>query len=322
MSDIKLTNVHNISLLMSVWLAHDTYSLVPAEKKISVTTLLKSARQVILAGRLKPGTLTQDISELINARLGQAIHAGSEAAWQEPQEALKQLGYPQKTIDKIIINPKDWTKDNLPVWIEIRTEKPLGGWTISGEADAILMGAVHDIKSTGIFAYTSGSNNNKYRLQLSLYRWLNQEKVTSEMGYIEYYFKDWNKLESTYKGNYPPFPIHQQPIPLLSVLKTEEYARKKIAQIETYWDADEMNIPLCDSEDLWQNKAKWQYWGSETNKKASKNFDTEFEAIQWRNAKGKGIVKYKVAIAKACTYCNAKPICSQYKSLLAQKLIS
>lgn len=321
MTDIKLTNAHNISLLMSVWLAHDTYDMVPATKKISVTTLLKSPRQIILGGRLNPESLTQDVSELINPRLGQAIHAGVEKAWQHPQKAFKQLGYPQKTIDKLVVNPTQWTDADLPVWIELRNEKTLAGWTISGELDAILNGAVHDVKSTGIFAYTSGSNNNKYRLQMSLYRWLNQEKVTSDMGYIEYYFKDWDKLDSTYKSGYPPFPIFQQPIPLLSVMETETYARNKIRLIEQFWDKSEMDIPLCDSEDLWQNAAKWQYWGSVENKKASKNFNTEPEAMQWRNAKGKGVVKYKAAKAKHCNFCSARPICSQYKSLLAQKLI-
>ena len=47
----KYTNQHNISLLMGIWLAHDSYDMVPAEKKLSVTTLLRSVRQVILGSR-------------------------------------------------------------------------------------------------------------------------------------------------------------------------------------------------------------------------------------------------------------------------------
>jgi len=323
MSNIKYTNTHNISLLMAVWLSHDTYNMVPAEKKVSVTTLLKSVRQTILKSRQVGSTaLAEDVSTLINARLGQAIHAGVEKAWQHPQKALLALGYPQKTIDKIVINPETWDENDIPIWIEIRSEQPLGKWIISGESDAILMGAVRDIKSTGIFAYTSGSNNNKYRLQMSLYRWLNQDKVTNPMGYIDYYFKDWDKLESGYKSNYPPFPIYEQPIPLLSVNETERYARDKLDKLDKYWDAPEADLPLCDAEDLWQSKPKWQYFGALTNKKASKNFDTEPEALVWRNAKGKGVVKYKAAKAKACDYCTARPICGQYKSLAAQGLVT
>jgi len=322
MSNIEYTNQHNISLLMAVWLAHDTYDMVPAEKKVSVTTLLKSVRQNILKSRQvgSASPLAEDVSGLINARLGQAIHAGVEKAWQHPQKALLALGYPKKTVDRVVINPTKWDDNDVPIWIEIRSEKPLLGWIISGESDAILMGAVRDIKTTGIFAYTSGSNNAKYRLQMSLYRWLNQEKVTSPMGYIDYYFKDWDKLESGYKANYPPFPVYEQPIPLLSVNETEQYAKNKLQQIEKYWDSPDGDIPLCDSEDLWQSKPKWQYFGALTNKKASKNFDTESEALIWRNAKGKGDVRYKAAKAKACTYCSAQPLCGQYKMLASQGL--
>jgi hypothetical protein len=66
---------------MAVWLASDDYDMVPAANKLSVTTLLKSPRQIILSARANPESLSQDVSELMNARLGTAIHAGVEKAW-------------------------------------------------------------------------------------------------------------------------------------------------------------------------------------------------------------------------------------------------
>lgn len=306
---------------MAVWLAHDTYDMVPASNKISVTTLLKSVRQIILGHRVTGNELATDISELINARLGQSIHAGVEQAWQNPQKALLSLGYAPALVDRVKVNPKTWSGDDIPVWIELRNEVAIGNWVLSGETDAILMGAVHDIKSTGIFAYTTGSNNSKYRDQMSLYRLLNQDKVTSDMGYIEYYFKDWDKLEAGYKPNYPPFPVYNQPIPLRSVLETEQYARDKLKLIDTYWDAAEVDLPECSSEDLWQSQAKWQYFGNPKNQKASKNFDTEAEALQWRNAKGKGDVRYNAGKAKACKFCSARPKCSQFAKLQAANMV-
>lgn len=319
----NLTNKHRISPLMAVWLAHDTYDMVPAVNKISVTTLLKSVRQIILTKRMAPESLSMDVCDLINSRLGQSIHAGVEKAWQKPQEALLALGVPQKVVDRYVINPTEWNPDvDIPVWVEIRTEKEVGKWVVSGESDAIYDYAVHDIKSTGIFAYTTGSNNEKYRLQMSMYKWLNLDKVESDMGYIEYYFKDWDKLEASYKPNYPPFPIYQQPIPLLSPSETNKYVTDKLNLIETYWDTPEPQLPLCSSEDLWQGAPAWQYFGSPTSQKASKNFPTEAEAIQWRNAKGKGEVRYKPAKAKACNFCNAASACSQFANLQAQGLIA
>lgn len=306
---------------MSVFLAHDDYDMVPAEKKLSVTTLLRSVRQVILGSRaVATDSVVEDVSGLIPARLGSAIHAAVEHAWKEPQASLKALGYPQRVIDRVKMNPTEWEPEDHAIWIELRTEKEFEGFVISGSADAIMNGAVHDVKSTGIFAYTTGSNNLKYRLQLSMYRWLNQDKVTSDEGYIEYYFKDWNKLEAGYKQGYPAFPILKQPLPLLSVTDTEKYMKDKINLLKESWDLPETELPDCTSEDLWQDKPKWQYFSKPMNQKASKNFATELEASQWRNAKGVGEVRFKVGKAKACSYCNAAPKCSMYARLKANGL--
>jgi hypothetical protein len=314
----KFSNLHNISLPMAVFLAHETYDFEPSEKSISVTSLMKSTRQIILGSRLKEGDATlEDISNLVASRIGTAIHGGIEAAWLNPLKAMQSLGFPKKTREKVKINPENWTEDDLPVWIELRTSKEINGLTVSGCADMILEGAVHDVKSTGIFAYMSGSMNGKYRLQLSIYRWLNQDKVTSDMGYIEYFFKDWDKLDAGYKTGYPPLPIMQQPIPLLSLRDTEQYLIDKINELNTYWDMPEEEIPLCSAEDLWAGKSVWQYFGKLGSTRASKNFDTQAEANTWAASKGKGFVKYKEGKAKACNYCRVRDTCSQYATLKA-----
>lgn len=318
----KYSNIHKISPLMSVWLAHDTYGFEPEEKSISVTSLMRSARQTILGSRLVQGTenLT-DISTLLASRMGTAIHEAIERAWLDNyRESLYALGYNNKLLNRYKLNPVEWDEGDIPIWLELRTSKQIDGWNISGCADAIMDGAVHDIKSTGIFAYMTGSMNNKYRLQLSIYAWLNQDKVTSPMGYIEYLFKDWSKLDSTFKQGYPQLPVLQQPIPLLSSQEVEHYIRNKLIELNTYWDAPQEEIPLCSPEDLWAGKAKWQYKATITAKKASKNFDTEAEARSWAASKGKGFVQYKPAKAKACTYCNVRDTCSQYHNLKQEGL--
>lgn len=310
---------------MAVWLANDTYDFEPSEKSISVTTLMRSTRRTILTSRLEDsgqGNL-QDISNMLASRMGTAIHEAIERAWlNNYRESLEALGTPAKVINAIKVNPdiSELVEGDLPVWLEYRTSKKLDDWNISGCADLIMDGSVHDVKSTGVFAYLTGSMNTKYRLQLSIYAWLNPDKITEPMGYIQYLFKDWSKLDASFKSGYPALPVLEQPIPLLSPVETERYLREKINELNLYWDSPQEELPLCSQEDLWASKAQYQYRVKADAKKASKNFDTQAEANAWAASKGKGFVTYKPGKAKACTYCEARDVCTQYLSLKAKGL--
>ena len=317
----QYTNLHKISLPLAVWLANNEYDFEPSEKSISVTTLMRSVRQTVLTSRLEASGLgnLEDISNLLASRMGTAIHNGVEKAWVEnAQECLEAIGVPAKVRNKIVVNPSEVSEGDLPVWLELRTSKEIDGWNILGCADMIMDGSVHDVKSTGTFAYLTGSMNNKYRLQLSMYAWLNPDKITEPMGYIQYIFKDWSKLEASFKSDYPQLPVLQQPIPLLSSMETETYIRNKIKDLNFYWNSPQEDIPLCSPEDLWASKPKYQYRVKADAKKASKNFDTMAEANTWAASKGKGFVTYKAGKAKACNYCAVRDTCNQYLSMKAQ----
>lgn len=316
----RYTNIHKISTPLAVWLAHDDYDFKPSEKSISVTTLLKSTREIILTSRLTQSENTLiDISELFASRLGQAVHKAIEQAWlTNCKESLTALGTPSKVINAYAINPTEVKEGSIPVWLEYRTERQIAGWTVSGCADMIKAGSVHDVKSTGTFAYMTGSMNVKYRAQLSIYSWLNPDKITEPMGYIEYIFKDWDKLEAGYKSGYPQLPFLQQPIPLLTHAQVEKFLHEKIQELEKYKDAPQEEIPLCTPEELWSSKPQYQYRVNPAAKKATKNFDTMAEANQWALSKGKGHVTYKAGKAKKCKYCPVKSTCDQYASMKAQ----
>ena len=319
----KFTNLHNVPLPFAVLLATDDYDMIPAENKISVTTLIKSPRQVILSNRIT-GTedeQLEDISNLVSSSIGSAIHGGLERAWLTPHKALAALGYPKRVIDRVKVNPTEPVKEDFNVFTELRTEKPFMGYTVSGCADLILNEQVQDYKTTGIFAWTSQSNFKKYQLQLSIYRWLNPNLITSDVGIIHYFFRDWSKLDSSFKVNYPKLPILAQDIPLFTLSDTEKYIANKLNQIKEHWNSAEPDIPLCSKDDLWQDDPKWQYFGTVGASRASKNFGTQAEAMAWRNQKGKGEVKHKAGKAKACNYCSACHICSQARMLREQKLL-
>ena len=317
---MKFTNVNNISVPMAVFLANDSYDYDDRTNVISVTSLMKSVRQIVLGSRIKPSENPIDISSLLASRLGTAIHDAIESAWvNNYKNSLEALGYPQKVIDRVQINPEpsELTNSSLPVYLEKRSEKQIGKWIVSGKFDMIFNGMVQDVKSTGTFTFTNKSNDLKYILQLSLYRWLNPTLINNDHGAIQFLFKDWNKNLSFSNPKYPSLPVLEYPLPLTPIIEIEQYVTQKLADIEQYWEADESELPMCTDEDTWRGKPKFKYFGKEDAKRASKVFDDSYAAQIHLSEKGKGIVREVKATPTGCLYCSALNTCSQGQGYLA-----
>lgn len=340
---MKFTNERNIGLSQAVFLAHDEYDYDPRENSISATGLLKSTRQTILSKRLKATTTEMDISQLVASSLGTAVHDGIEKSWLNGnyKRAMFKLGYPKKQIDRIVVNPgyyQDnqgrWIKDPeaeplpknaIPVYMEIRSEKELDGVIITGKFDFIGDGFLEDHKTTGVYTYIKKTNDEKYRLQGSIYRWLNPDLVTSDRMLINYTFTDWSKLNAMTqeKRGYPQFRVLSVPFTLMTIKETEEFIRNRISQIKTFLKRDEAAIPLCTEEELWQDPTSYKYYKNPDSKiRSTKNFDNFAEA-QTRLIKdgGVGTIDIVPGKAKACLYCPAAPLCSQAKQLSIDGLL-
>ena len=310
---MQYTNTTNIPLPLAVFLATDDYDYQP--DTISVTTLLKPIKQIILGRRLEKEDRFTDISGLVASRMGSAIHTAIEKAWTNPQRALKLLGYPQSVIDKVIINPtKDQLKpDSIPVYMEQRTSKSIIGNTITGKYDFIAEGRVEDFKSTGVYSYLNQTNRDKYILQGSLYRWLNPDIITKDDMRINYIFTDWNKLESIKNKNYPANRVLTQVLSLKSIKETETYVRNKLSQIKKYEDSPESEIPMCNDEELWRKPAVWKYYKNPAKtERSTANFDNPLDAtIKFNEDGGCGLIKEVKGQIMACKYCPAFSICQQ-----------
>ena len=310
---MQYTNTTNIPLPLAVFLATDDYDYQP--NTISVTTLLKPIKQIILGKRLQKEDRYADISGLVASRMGSAIHAAIEKAWLNPNKALKLLGYPQKVIDNIIINPSkaQLKPDSIPVYMEQRSSKSIMGYTITGKYDFVAEGRVEDFKSTGVYSYLKQTNRDKYILQGSLYRWLNPDIITKDDMRINYIFTDWSKLESIKNKNYPTSRVHTQVLPLKTIKDIETYVRNKLSQIKQYEDSPESEIPMCTDEDLWRKPTVWKYYKNPAKtERSTANFDNAVDAMFRRQEDGgQGtVIEYKGQII-ACKYCPAFSICEQ-----------
>ena len=314
---MSFTNLNDVPLALAVWLVSDNYDgHSKRDKYISVTSLLKSVRQIVLTNRVKQaGTnLTNDVMDQVSSSIGSAIHDAVERSWiKDYKGALHKLGYPKHIIDRVKINPTEdeLTEGTLPIYIEQRVEKTINGWVVSGKYDFIVDGQIQDLKTTGTYSWTKGKNDNKYIMQGSMYKWLNPTIITKNTMAVNFVFTDWDAF--TTRDNYPKSRIESKTLDLLSVFATEEFIKTKLEEIDFYLDKPESEIPLCNSEDLWLSESTYKYFKKGVvGDRSTRTFDSYKEAQERLISDGStGIIVEHKGKAKACAYCPASSICSQ-----------
>ena len=327
MEQQRLTNNTGLPMSMAVWLAHDEYDYQDDPFYLSVTTLIKSPRQIIL-GLRKPdnnGGQAADVADAMSRAVGNAVHNAIEDVWTNHRDnALRKLGLGENVIKKIKVNPDPadvMAGECIPVYMEQRAFATVGRWSIGGKFDFIGDGSLEDFKTTGTYSYTSGSNEWKYYLQGSLYRWLNPDLITSDHMLIDFVFTDWSKKDSMIKAKagYPPTKIFAHKILLKSIPETERWVQDKIALIESLIDAPEAELPLCEPKDLWQDAPTFKYYKNPAKtERSTKNYSNLAEAELRRISDGSvGAIHEVASEAKGCKYCDVYNQCSQKDHLIA-----
>lgn len=315
-----ITNKGDISLSLAVWLLHDEYDYVNEPNYISATTLLKPLRHIILPGRIPPDEQVMDVADLIPSALGKSLHDSIEKSWTKGyRNSLKMLGYPASMIDRVLINPTAAElaakQDPIPIYIEQRAIRKFKGYTIGGKYDMITEGIIQDAKSTSAYTWLYGGKDEDYKLQGSLYRWLNPEKVTEDFMRINFIFTDWQKMLARTNPNYPQSRLLHKDIALMSLQETENWIARKLDLINRYKNVPEDQIPECTDEELWRSEPKYKYYSdpAKTDGRSTKNFTDQVEARKFlMNEKGgKGVIITVPGEVNRCNYCNAFPICTQ-----------
>lgn len=309
----KYTNTGDLPLSLSVWLAHDSYDHDSRTNHISATSILKPIRQLVLSSRIDHTQQLTDISALIAAKLGTAIHDSIEHSWTaNASQSLVDLGIPERVANNVVINPEKDTdlSDKIPVYLEQRAEKEVDGFIISGKFDFVGEGRVEDFKTTSVYTYINKSNDEKYIQQGSIYRWLNPDLITRDDMAIQFIFTDWSSARASYEKNYPSSRTMEYKLDLMSLSDTEHMIRNKVAQIKQHWQQAEHLLPPCSDEDLWKKPTVYKYYKKPDAKRATKVFSNPHEAHAKAHVEG-GIVKEFPGEVVACKYCDAFAICSQ-----------
>lgn len=319
------TNNKNIPLSVALWLASNSYDFKPNMKSLSATDFNKSIRQIILRNRLIMEQLeapSVDISTLIKSKLGTACHDAIEHSWLNDHnraKALEDLGYSQNTIDIIKVNPSpDELEDHhVPVYLERRGSIEVNGYTISGKFDFVADGILTDFKTTGTWKWgTLGKANIEYRNQGSIYKLIHSDIITKDYLNIVFIFTDWIQGRANANESYPPAMCVTHKVPLYSNDETVSLITDFTNELEKYKDAPEMELPDCNASHLWQSPATYKYYKNPDKlSRATKVFDSLYEAENYRLDRKTGIVIQVMGEVKACHTCPVASICSQKERL-------
>jgi hypothetical protein len=312
-------NPTKVPLSLAVFLATDHYDHIP--DTISATGLIKPLRQTVLSKRVPREDAFVDILGVVKSRMGTAIHDGIEKAWNgDYKTAMRGLGYPDKLIERIKVNPNpdDVTDNDIPVYMEQRHFKTVRGVQVSGKYDFVAAGVLEDFKSTGTYTWVNGTKTEDYQLQGSIYRWLSPHIITADHMTIQFIFTDWMPGRAV-SPDYPQRAVEALHIPLLTLEETEAFIVNKLEQIDQYANASEEDIPFCNDKELWRKDPVFKYYKNPQKMvRSTKNFTTGPEAYARQATDGgKGIVLEVPGQVIACKYCAAFPICSQKDGLIA-----
>jgi hypothetical protein len=324
---MKVTNEADIGLPLAVWLLDDDYDLVEGvDNYISVTTLMKPVRQIVLPRRIPKQDLVTDVSDFIARKLGHAIHDSIEKAWKSGRypHGLRMLGIPDEVIGRIAINPtlEEVRSSNsiIPIYLEQRAMREFDGFTIGGKFDMVTEGIVQDTKTTSVWSWVKGTRDADHILQMSLYRWIDaaqqHRKITEDYGKINYVFTDWQKSQLK-TPDYPQKRVATKTLPLMSFDEVEAWVRDKLIAVNRNFHKPEPEIPHCTPEELWMSAPKYKYFKDPAKAqvqgaRSTKNFDDLVEANKFKAQNGgQGVIVTLPGEAKACGYCAAYDGCSQ-----------
>ena len=319
----EYTNKNNISLPLAVFLIHDNYKYDERPNAISATGLIRPIRQLVLSKQNPALEKTVDISDLVASRMGNAIHMGCEEAWTDPdnvKKALKLFGIAEDAMDDVRVNPPYVKPGQTPVYVEQRVEKEIIDFIISGKYDLVLDGTLNDFKSTSVWTYIFDSSAEAYTKQGSIYKWLSQDKITSDYINIHYFFTDWSASKARADSKqYPQIRVLTKKYPLWSPEETENWIMNKLEAYKSLVDAPQEGLPECSDEELWASKTTYKYYKNPGKlDRSTKNFNTMDEALIKKTADGDvGIIKTVPGEVKACRYCPVVSICTQAETMLA-----
>lgn len=281
---MRITNKHNLPETIVNVLSRPTYTKGGAN--LSATEILNSPRIVQLK-RLHDAELEQDVSDMVWAIFGTAIHAVLEHGKNENHI------------------------------VEERLHAVVDGWSISGaidlqvvEDDGII---VSDYKTTSAWAVMNEKID--WEQQLNIYAWLVEtvkQKPVKGLNIVAI-IRDWSRKDM--RENYPVAPLQEIAINLWTYEERTRFLSERIAQHAAALFAVETNddLPECTPEQMWEKPMMWAV--KKVGGVRAKNVCyTEEEANEKLELAGKNhFIEVRPGERTRCAnYCSVKDFCGQW----------
>lgn len=280
---MRITNKENLPLPF-VRTAEEEYEIKP--KRYSVTTLLKPVREILL-NRRHADEIEQDCSDMVWLLFGKSVHA---------------------VLEKYSEGANEFAEEKLSVELE-------NGYTVSGIID------LYDIDKAEVVDYKTASvwkavykDYEDWRKQGLMYAWLlHKNGLPCKSVFFYAILKDWSKTKAKADSSYPQSAILRVSWSIDDLTEIDEYIRAKIDEIIYYEDKQDNELPLCSTEDRWNDGDKYAVM-KKSRKTALRVLDSVEEAEKWKTENVGDFIEVRKGTDKKCVdYCLCCTKCDYWK---------
>lgn len=220
------------------------------DKRYSITSLLEPSRIIALKRRYND-KIEQDITDCIFMLLGTKTHF---------------------ELENIELKENEFVEDHLEYTFE-------NGYTLSGIIDHYDDEYLDDYKTCKAFTLIYKSDYDKWKKQLQMGAYLAYKKDGKwrKKGRIIALIKDWNRLESQTKIDYPKYPCQVVKFNLGTPQQVEKMILKLFDNVIKLEQMADDELPLCTADERYNKGTTWAV-KKKNNKRASKVHNNEEEA--------------------------------------------
>jgi len=318
------TNKSGLHPLLAAILTYNEYDSTDDPYIISTTSIMKPTQMIALERANWNADKIIDVEGLIPSVMGSAMHALLEKGLETvTDDVWRDLG----------VEPKD-----LEILQENRVVKQVPGtlYKLSGKYDVLYRykgsaWRLADLKTQSVWGVmlSGKEKEQEYIKQLSIYRWLNQDKEIDDIAEIFYWFTDWSKQKARSDSQYPQSRLGHKEIMLWSIEETETYIKNRVIEIDraikNYKETGDTKF-RCNREELWQTDDVYKYY--KPNKSGKINYSRAYkvcnslqEAQDLIMKFSEGDIKFFPGEIKRCNYCSVTEFCPQYKEYKEQGLL-
>ncbi len=290
---------------------HETYD--KGNSDLTVTELIKPPWQAALQ-RKHHDEVTEDADSRIWSLFGSAIHSfiensSDDQGTAETRYFIKRMG---KTISGQI-DYKEYRNIGDDLWHTIYDWKVTSAWSALNNPKG--KQEWHD--QLNLLKLLHDNQQNPMKM-LTVARRITDLVVVA-------FYRDWSL--NSYRNDpakYPQQPYQLIGIPIWSSLKAEKFLLKRIElNIEADFNVRSGHTAIeswiCSEEERWHKPDSWAI-KKHGNKKATKLFDTEEEALIWKDMNDESRKKYGIEFrpgedTRCMSYCNVNTFCPYFKQL-------